>query len=61
MILSIGFILFCILLIGVVLMQTSEGGLRSQTVKQITGIKKAGVFAEKQHGHWQFWQCCLQY
>ncbi len=47
MIISIGLILACTLLISLVLLQNSSGGLRSQTVKQITGVKKAGVFAEK--------------
>ncbi len=47
MILSLGLIISCALLITVVLMQNSKGTLQSQTVKQITGFKKANGFVEK--------------
>jgi len=47
MILTISLIICCTLLISLVLMQNSDGGIRSQTVKSIVGVKKASMFIEK--------------
>jgi len=45
--LSISIILSCILLVAAVLMQNSKGGLQSQTVKVIAGVKQGTRFMER--------------
>ena len=45
--LSIGIIISCVLLIIAVLMQNSKGGLQSQTVKSIVGVKKGTPLIER--------------
>jgi protein translocase SecG subunit len=47
MMLSISLILACVLLTAAVLMQNSKGGLQSQTVKSIVGVKKGQPLIEK--------------
>jgi preprotein translocase subunit SecG len=47
MILSIGIIISCVLLITAVLMQNSKGGLQSQNIKSIVGVKKSQPLIEK--------------
>ena len=44
---TIGLILACVLLTVVVLMQNSKGGLQSQTVKSIVGVKKGTPLIER--------------
>lgn len=47
MILSISLIMACVLLTAAVLMQNSKGGLQSQTVKSIVGVKKGTPIIER--------------
>lgn len=44
---TIGLIMACVLLVIAVLMQKSKGGLQSQTVKSIVGVKKGTPLIER--------------
>jgi len=42
-----GLIMVCVLLIAAVLVQNSNGGLQSQAVKSIYGVKRSSNFIER--------------